>query len=265
MRLQIFSDLHIDVVGGFTPRLAPGADIVIMPGDVCEGVLKGMTFLRTHIPRPTPILFVMGNHEFYNHGLYEERQLAAEVAQKHDITVLDDAVAVIDGVRFVGATLWTDFCLGGEGMQVINMMTARDRMNDYRAISLQIKPWARFTPEASVALHRRSRAFIWEALEHPFDGPTVVVTHHAPHAKSVHTRFDRSDVNPAYVSDQTAMIARFKPALWVHGHVHNSFDYRVADTRVVSNPRGYGAENAAFDPALVVELTPPAFFSVNAP
>ena len=107
MRLQIFSDLHIDVVGGYTPRLADGVDAVVMPGDVCEGVLKGMTFLRTHIPRPTPILFVMGNHEFYRHAIVEERRLAAEVALKQDITVLDDAVAVIGGVRFVGATLWT--------------------------------------------------------------------------------------------------------------------------------------------------------------
>ena len=254
MRLQIFSDLHIDVIGGFVPRLADGVDVVVMPGDVCEGVLKGMAFLRTHIPRPVPIVFVPGNHEFYRHGVEEERLLAIEVAEKHDITLLDDAAAVIGGVRFVGGTLWTDFCLGGEGMQVINMLAARDRMNDYRTISLRKKPWQRFTPEASVALHRRSRAFIWEALDHPFDGPTVVVTHHAPHPGSIHTRFERAAVNPAYVSDQTAMIERFRPALWVHGHVHNSFDYPVADTRIVCNPRGYGDENARFDPGMCVEV-----------
>ena len=254
MRLQMFSDLHIDVEGGFTPRLADGADAVVMPGDVCEGVAKGMAFLRAHIPRPTPIVLTLGNHEFYNHALVDERLLAVDAAAKHDITLLDDAVAVIGGVRFIGATLWTDFCLGGEGFQQINMLAAVDRMNDYRAISLQKKPWARFTPEASLALHRRSRAFIWEALDHPFQGPTVVVTHHAPHPASVHTRFERASINPAYVSDLTAMIERFRPVLWMHGHVHNSFDYRVADTRIVCNPRGYGDENAAFDPLMVVEV-----------
>jgi hypothetical protein len=184
----------------------------------------------------------------------QERLIAAEAAVKHDITVLDDRVAIIDGVRFVGATLWTDFCLGGEDLQQLNMHAARTRMNDYHAISLQMKPWARFTPDASLALHKRSRAFIWEALEQPFDGPTVVVTHHGPHPGSVHTRFDRSDVNPAYVSDLTEMIARFQPPLWLHGHVHNSFDYRVANTRIVCNPRGYGTENAMFDPGLLVEV-----------
>ena len=151
-------------------------------------------------------------------------------------------------------TLWTDFGLGGEGLQQANMDAANARMNDYRAISLQKKPWRGFTPIASLELHRRCRACIWEALDHPFDGPTVVVTHHAPHERSVHTRFDRASINPAYVSDQTAMMERFRPVLWAHGHVHDCFDYRVADTRVVCNPRGYGDENAAFDPDWVVEV-----------
>ena len=253
MRLQILSDIHIDVVGGYAPRLAEGVDVVVMPGDVCEGAVKGMAFLRRHIPAPTPIVMTLGNHEFYGHYVVEERRAAADAALEHGITLLDDGVAVIGGVRFLGATLWTDFCLNGEGNQVIDMLVAKERMNDYRRISLQKKPWQRFTPEASVVLHRRSRAFLWEGLETPFAGPTVVVTHHAPHPWSVHQRFERAAVNAAYVSDQTAMMERFRPELWVHGHVHNSFDYRVADTRVVCNPRGYGDENAAFDPQLVIE------------
>lgn len=254
MRLQIFSDFHIDVERGYVPRLADGADLVVMAGDVCQGAAKGMAFLRAHIPKPMPILFVLGNHEFYGGAVVEERQSAAAAALTHDITVLDDAVAIIGGVRFVGATLWTDFCLGGEGFQSSNMRTAETRMNDYRAIKLQKKPWVRFVPESSVALHRVSRAFIWQVLEQPFAGPTVVVTHHAPHVGSIHRRFGRDEINPAYVSDQTAMMERFKPALWVHGHVHNSFDYRVADTRILCNPHGYGDENEAYDPALVVEV-----------
>lgn len=254
MRLQIISDLHIDVVGGFAPTLAHGADAVIVAGDVQEGVSKGLAFLRRHIPRPTPIIFVLGNHEFYGHFVVGERTDAIEAAREHDITVLDDASAVIGGTRFVGATLWTDFCLNGEGEQAIDMAIARDSMNDYRRIGLQKWPWRRFTPQESVALHRTSRAFVWQELEKPFTGATVVVTHHAPHRGSIHTRFERARVNPAYVSDQTAIIERFQPDLWVHGHVHDSFDYRVDMTRIVANPRGYGDENARFDSLLVVEL-----------
>ena len=254
MRLQIISDLHIDVVGGFAPSLAGGVDAVIVAGDVQEGVAKGLAFLRQQIPRPTPIVFVLGNHEFYGHFIIGERAAAIEAAREHDITVLDDATAVIGGVRFGGATLWTDFCLNGEGAQAIDMAISRDRMNDYRRIGLQKLPWQRFTPQESLKLHRVSRAFIWQELEKRFDGPTVVVTHHAPHVGSIHTRFSRASINPAYVSDQTAIIERFQPAMWVHGHVHNSFGYRVGETRIVANPRGYGDENAAFDPWLVVEL-----------
>jgi Icc-related predicted phosphoesterase len=80
------------------------------------------------------------------------------------------------------------------------------------------------------------------------------VTHHAPHPGSLHPRYANDLISAAYVSDLTPLIESGKPALWVHGHVHASFDYRVGDTRVICNPNGYGGENAAFDPALVVEV-----------
>ncbi len=254
MKVQILSDLHIDVVGGFAPTLAPNVDALIVAGDVQEGAAKALAFLRTHVPSPTPIIFVLGNHEFYGHAVVEERAAANAAAAVHGVHVLDDATVELDGMRFVGATLWTDFCLNGEAMQASDMAFARDQMNDYSRISLQKKTWQRFTPANSLAIHRASRAFIWQELEQRFNGPTVVITHHAPHANSIHTRFERSSINPAYVSDQTAIIERFMPALWVHGHVHNSFDYQVASTRIVCNPRGYGAENPRFDPHLVIEV-----------
>ena len=253
MRLQILSDLHIDVVPGFVPRLAEGVDAVIVAGDIQEGVAKGLAFLRRHLPPPVPILFVMGNHEFYGHYVVEERRAAIEAAKQNEIILLDDATAVLGGVRFTGATLWTDFCLNGEGAQKTDMAIARERMNDYRRIGLQKWPWKRFTPDVSLALHRTSRAYLWLELEKPFAGPSVVVTHHAPHPGSIHTKFERATINPAYVSDQTALIERFRPELWVHGHVHTSFDYRVGATRVVCNPRGY-ADNDFFAPTWVVEV-----------
>lgn len=254
MRLQIISDIHVDVVGGFDPTLASGADAIIVAGDISEGAPEGMAFLRSAIPASTPIITVLGNHEFYGRAVVEERAAAAEAARQHGIMLLDDASAVIGGVRFIGATLWTDFCLGGDGFQLLNMRAAQERMNDYLRINLQKRPWRRFVPESSLALHRASRAFIWETLAQAFDGPTVVVTHHAPHPRSIHGRFERDAVNPAYSSDQSALIERFQPSLWVHGHVHDSFGYRLGDTRIVCNPRGYGDENPEFDPMLVVEV-----------
>lgn len=102
-------------------------------------------------------------------------------------------------------------------------------------------------------------------LHEPFDGRTVVVTHHAPHPDSVHPRFAGNLLNPAFASDLSALMG---PAdLWIHGHVHDSFDYQVNGTRVIANPRGYALnrqsvqspeqlewENPLFDPRLVIEI-----------
>ena len=105
-------------------------------------------------------------------------------------------------------------------------------------------------------LHKRSRNFLEDELARPFDGATVVVTHHAPHPRSMHSRYGSDLLSAAYVSDLTTVIEAGQPNLWVHGHVHESFDYRVGATRVVCNPHGYGAgiENPKFDPGLVLEV-----------
>src|SRR5690606_38305588 len=88
----------------------------------------------------------------------------------------------------------------------------------------------------------------------PFDGRTVVVTHHGPHPGSVHTRYENAAVNGAFVSDLSSLIKAGRPDLWVHGHVHDTFDYRVGSTRVVANPKGYRNENPLFDPAMVIDV-----------
>jgi len=136
------------------------------------------------------------------------------------------------------------------------MRAASDGLNDHRRITWAKQPeWRRFRPIEAATLHKRSRAFIEAELAKPFAGPTVVVTHHAPHANSMHSRYGSDLLSAAYVSDLTALIEAGQPNLWVHGHVHESFDYRVGVTRVICNPHGYGNENKNFDPGLVVELT----------
>jgi Icc-related predicted phosphoesterase len=88
----------------------------------------------------------------------------------------------------------------------------------------------------------------------PFDGATVVVTHHAPHPISIHSRHESELMSAAYVSNLSAVIEAAWPAAWIHGHVHESLDYWVGTTRVLCNPHGYGSENPSFDPSLVVEI-----------
>ncbi len=229
----------------------------MVAGDTCEGVERGFAWLRAAVPAPTPIITVAGNHEHYRHVLPDQIDRGRAGAADHGITFLEDDETVIGGVRFLGCTLWTDFALRGEVWQVPDMAAARDGMNDYRRITMSKKPWSRFLPRDALAMHVRSRAWLEQALAQRFEGPTVVVTHHAPSPRSLsgERRHRPSSLDPCYASDLDAVVAESGAALWIHGHTHHCCDYRLGETRVVNNGHGYGDENAgSYDPALVIEV-----------
>jgi Icc-related predicted phosphoesterase len=252
MRLQIFSDLHADVAPPRPIMVDPKVDAVIVAGDVCEGADNGFARLRQFVPMQVPIIMVMGNHEYYRRHLAGELETARQAAPLYGVHLLENDVAALGGVRFIGCSLWTDYALFGDPQRA--MQAAAHGLNDHRRIMWSKQPWLRFRPQEAWRLHHQSRAFIETALAAPFDGATVVVTHHAPHPGSIHPRYKSELLTAAYVSDLTPVIEAGRPALWVHGYVHESFDYRLSDTRVICNPHGYGTENRSFDPALVVEV-----------
>lgn len=254
MRIQILSDLHADINRRLAPPVLADAELVVVAGDVREGIVQGFEYLRHHIPPPTPILMVAGNHEFYRSSVERELALAREAAPGFGVTFLENGAAIMDGVRFIGATLWTDYDFFGEDLRKRAMEAAQDGLMDHRHIRADAPPYLIFTPREARERHLASRAFLEQALAERFDGPTVVVTHHVVHERSVDRRYWVHRLTPAFVSDLSDVIDAFQPDLWVHGHTHTSFDYRVGKTRVVCNPHGYGGENPAFDPALVVEV-----------
>jgi Icc-related predicted phosphoesterase len=255
IRLQVFSDLHIDVRQPKAIKIGPDVDAVVVAGDVCEGAEHAFAYLRQIVPMQIPIAMTLGNHEFYRRCWREEVAQARTAAPLYGVHLLEnDEVVVGGGVRLVGCTLWTDYRLYGEGYVPLAMHAASDGLNDHRRIMWAKQPWQRFRPQEALLLHQRSRTFIETALAKPFAGATVVVTHHAPHPRSVHPRYGDDLLSAAFVSDLTAVIEAGQPQLWVHGHVHEAFDYQVGATRIVCNPNGYGNENAAFDPVLVVEV-----------
>jgi Icc-related predicted phosphoesterase len=255
MHMQILSDLHVDAGGIHRPRLAAGVDALVVAGDVCADAEAGFQLLRHYVPLATPIVMVLGNHEFYGFGHAKELAKARAAAPAQNIHLLENDATVIDGVRFVGASLWTDYALFGADNRDDCMRVAAMGLNDHRLIGLTTGGGndRRFQPVDALALHEHSRGYLDRALAAPHSGPTVVVTHHAPHLKSVAPRYRNSLLTAAFVSDLSAQIEARQPTLWVHGHTHTSFDYRVGATRIICNPGAYGAENPAFDPALVVE------------
>lgn len=252
MRLHIFSDIHCDVSDDWSPPRLAGVDAVIVAGDVREGLDSAMRWLRQRLDPDVAIVLVAGNHEYFARSRPEERLLGRGAAAAHGVAFLDDTSAVIGGVRFVGATLWTNYELYGADRRDEMMAIARRSMMDHRRILEQ--PGCFISPEDELELHRSSIAFIAATLAEPFAGPTVVVTHHGPHPLSLADRYRDDPISAAFISDLSPLISQFQPALWVHGHTHVSFDYRVGATRIVCNPHGYGSENPEFDPELMVEV-----------
>lgn len=252
MRIWLLSDLHLEYADLRAPLQIPDADVCVVAGDLCRAPANGVHWLADNIAHAMPCVYVCGNHEFYGGGIHEGledgRAAAARFANIH---FLENASVIIQGIRFLGATLWTDYRI--EGSPGLAMHYARQRMNDYRKISTRRNPWQRFVPETAYRMHVESRHYIETALKGD-SIPTVVVTHHLPHRGSIPTRFAGDLLNAAYASDLTSIIGDGRPALWFHGHTHDSADYVVGSTRIVCNPRGYDDENGAFNPGLIMIL-----------
>jgi hypothetical protein len=169
---------------------------------------------------------------------------------------LNRSSVLIGGVRFLGCTLWTDYDL--YATPVMSQDVARRSLSDHRLIE---NGGNVFLPRDALTQHRLDRAWLEQALSEPFDGATVVVTHHCVSQRSVHERWRGDPLTPAFSSNLDALVERSGAALWIHGHTHDSFDYTIGKTRVVCNPKGYGSrrvpgiyENKAFDARLVIDV-----------
>ena len=263
MKIQIASDLHLDLLEdrfpGYRAVEATDADVLVIAGDIHRNTRA----LAVFADWPVPVVYVHGNHEAY-HACYTETVSALRAAASGNMHYLEGDEYVLQGVRFLGCCLWTDYLLGPAARNAA-MALAEQALHDHRMIRMAPESPDLFRAADALRLHLQSRAWLEAKLDEVFDGPTVVVTHHGPHPGSVHPRYAGSPVNAGFVSDLTPLMG--KAALWIHGHVHDSFDYRVAGTRIVANPRGYALnrksaespahidwENRHFDARLVIEI-----------
>lgn len=237
MKIQIASDLHLEqlpaAVKSRAPTVitpAPEADLLILAGDIHEGAAAIDLFKDW----PVPVLYTPGNHEFYGHGWPGALAHMRRACEGTVVTLLDKDEVVIGGIRFLGATLWTDFKINRNIPTETAMGAAQTQLLDYFKIKTQMGLLKAHNTRDE---HHNARSWLKGELEKPFDGKTVVITHHAPHPLSVHRRFVGDVLTGAFVSDLSELL--FHPDLWIHGHCHDGFDYQVGRSRVVSNPAGY--------------------------
>lgn len=256
VRLNILSDLHLGQAG--LPLPDADADIVVLAGDISRP-MQAITW-ASRIDKP--VLYVPGNHEFYGSSIKETVAQLKRHAEGTQIRILDNEEIVLNGIRFLGSTLWTDFNLEGPGAPREQAIAQALKFTyDFSRIKSDLTPGTTLSPDELEAMFNRNRAWLEQRLDKPFDGLTVVITHHAPSPKSIHARFKTSQINTCFVSDSEYLMGEDRATLWIHGHTHDSFDYQVNGTRVVCNPRGYVidgiGENKLFDPNLIIELSTP--------
>lgn len=247
MRLRILSDLHQEHFPGGRELPEEDADVVILAGDIHEH-LQGLHWAREAFP-DTQIVYVAGNHEFYNADLPELTQAMRNLARALDIHFLENDAVVLGNVRVLGATLWTDFQLYGERSAELAIEQAQLLMPDFSCVDYFTQP---FTPSMSRDLCEASCEWLAAELSQPFAGRTVVVTHHAPSGRSIPMHYVGDSLSPAFASNLEHLAERCD--LWVHGHVHERLDYRIGNARIVTNPGAYPGEDSGFDPRLVIEL-----------
>lgn len=241
MKVQVASDLHLELLGKLFPgeRLispAHDADILVLAGDIANGIEAVEMFKNW----PVPVLYIAGNHEFYGHSLEQMRMDLRNAAAGTHVTFLDNAIKDFGSVRFLGTTLWTDYRLELNRTQRQLMESAELRVSDHFRINCS---GGKFTAERALVEHELSRAWLKDELNSPYDGKTVVITHHGPHRLSINRRYVGNPVNAAFASDLSELLP--KADIWIHGHVHDNFDYNVCGCRVVANPRGYALNKNA--------------------
>jgi predicted phosphodiesterase len=275
MRVNVISDLHLE----FGDLTLPGGDVLILSGDVVEakhlkladytpeiialGERTGMKhhrymrFFYEECAKYREVIYVMGNHEHY-HYKFNKTYGHLKENLPANIHLLEKESVEIDGVVFIGATLWTD-CNNGDPL---TMMTLQHGMNDYKTVTNHYKAtdlYYKLTPKVTYEDHIRAKQYISETANAAGNKPVVVVTHHSPSRQSTKPKYAADHhINGGYSSNlEEFIIEHPNIQVWTHGHTHDTFDYQIGQCRILCNPRGYsGYEQRAkeFDPTIGFDM-----------
>lgn len=247
----ILADLHLDhwqeagrdPFRGMEDILNPDLDFLLVAGDLSNKPKTRWTPLLSGLVERIgagKVLVFPGNHDYYQFRLDAENRLAEFAGAAGAVFVQNRDIRHGD-TRYLCATLWTDFRNGPDLMEIKEDRALR-LMNDYRAIRVAAGGFRKCLPHDTRLMHSRHRSWIDERLSEPFEGATVVVTHHAPSTSSLSPQIGH-DLDFCYASDLDELILDRQPAEWIHGHTHYDVNYRIGETRIRSVSLGYPSQN----------------------
>ena len=263
MKIRLMSDLHLEFRRMSWPSLGDSDKdtVLVVAGDV-DNAKHLPAFLEAWAPEVKDLIFVFGNHDFYGSSWLRAIEKTKKATEHLDnVHILDQETVVIDGVAFIGASLWTDM----DNNDSLTMYYAQLSMADYRLIRTgpPNEPYQRrLRGIDTVSLHMRHKEFIFKEIpiQKAAGNKVVVVTHHLPSYLCMSEKWKKysgaSSLNGAFASELFEDIANSEPDYWFFGHTHDSMDVMVHNTRAICNPRGYLPEepNIDFDPYFEIDI-----------
>ncbi len=233
MKIRLLSDLHTEFRLPYkTASFAEyrGEDVLVLAGDIASGSTNTINVIKFFKDQGFPqIVYVAGNHEYYGGDFIQFNEKMAEKCSMLDgVHFLNPGQVTIDGVLFIGGTLWTNFA-----DSFFSQSAARKCINDFRVIKS-------FNTDICVQTYYKHIGFIKQAYENRDNKKVVVVTHFLPARECIAPRFRGPDlVNDYFANNLGSYIAEMTDTTWLFGHTHDATDIMIGDTRVVANPHGY--------------------------
>jgi len=265
MKIQLLSDLHNEFLrngkhnpdhqwAGIIPQT--DADIIILAGDIDTGTNGAEWAISESQRLAKNIIYVLGNHEFYGHEYRSMKEKIARQCEGTGVHCLDPGVTVQGDVRFIGATLWTDYKADVSVPRDLAMFYVDKALTDHRVIKFKSgNAYRRFKPHDALAIHLKELNWLEDQLSRHHPGKTVVVTHHGPHPVCQHPAFPLNEMSTAFHSDLSDLIDENDIDVWVYGHTHANLNEVIFDTRIISNQAGYPGENVrSFNASFLIDL-----------
>jgi predicted phosphodiesterase len=254
MYIRILSDLHLEFIDYQyeIPKLITDKEtVLILAGDIGIDPLCILNWISEFNNRFLKVLYVLGNHEFYN---YEYNSLIIKFKNSinnrklDNVVLLHDDNIIIDNINFIGSTLWTNF----DNNNPITTQYCSYRVNDFRMIYYN---YSFITPKHLITIHNKSLKFLKDTLSNSKRKRNIVITHHSPSFNFLDSEYAGDSLNGSFASNLDYMFEDYKINYWIFGHTHNNVNTKANKTKVITNQRGYSHDlSPGFDDKLVIKV-----------